>query len=464
MVRLLVLAALLLLALPVVYRAQSSNAAPQSMARVQAGLVAQDSLTTGNTAYWTFYGDAVAQNAPSRYSENSSGLHIGVQAAASGKYAGFYALSPKTSAELFHAVLALPFTDIPGGSYNTGLYVQTSAPVVNYVTCYAEVDPGAYYWVVSYAQGDQNQITSETILWQSAVNSTPLTRDCTIVTNGQNMLKAYIDGVLVVSSNTLSLNMQSPFMAFLEVQTSYSGGMRWGQYDDYYAATSDAVTLQNAPSGDTAEIVDSSNSVLASATVGTGGVALLDIGRLHLPIAGYVQLYDTAHNLVATTDGTAGIWGGDVYQVSGTTTTTTVSTTSTTSTTTTTTSTSSTTTTVTTTTTSSATSTATSPSAPTGLSATAVSSSEIDLSWTAPASDGGSQITGYTIERSMDGGSSWSTIAADTGSGGTAFADTGLTAMTTYTYRVSAINSVGASAPSGTASATTPLVCAVICA
>src|SRR5579872_4215163 len=95
------------------------------------------------------------------------------------------------------------------------------------------------------------------------------------------------------------------------------------------------------------------------------------------------------------------------------------------------------------------------PQPPTGLTATAVSSSQINLSWTAPSNNGGSAITGYKIERSNDTGTTWSTIAANTANTSTTYSDTGLTASTTYMYRVSAINSVGTSPPSSTASATT---------
>src|SRR5437660_1257935 len=99
--------------------------------------------------------------------------------------------------------------------------------------------------------------------------------------------------------------------------------------------------------------------------------------------------------------------------------------------------------------------TATIPSAPTNLSATAVSPSQINLSWTAPTNNGGSAITGYKIERSTDGGTTWSIIVSSTGSTATIYSDTGLASSTTYTYRVSAINVIGTSSPSSTASTTT---------
>ncbi|MDG6999034.1 MAG: fibronectin type III domain-containing protein [Nitrososphaerota archaeon] len=97
----------------------------------------------------------------------------------------------------------------------------------------------------------------------------------------------------------------------------------------------------------------------------------------------------------------------------------------------------------------------TAPSSPTGLTATTVSSDQINLAWTAPSNNGGSSITGYMIQRSTNGGSTWTTIVSNTGSTSTSYSDIGLSASTTYTYRVSAINAVGASPPSNTASATT---------
>src|SRR2546425_547051 len=92
---------------------------------------------------------------------------------------------------------------------------------------------------------------------------------------------------------------------------------------------------------------------------------------------------------------------------------------------------------------------------PTNLTAGVVSSSQINLSWNAPSDTGGSVITGYKIERSTDGGATWGTIVSNTGTTGTTYSNTGLSPSTTYSYRVSAINSAGTSSPSNTASATT---------
>ena len=98
------------------------------------------------------------------------------------------------------------------------------------------------------------------------------------------------------------------------------------------------------------------------------------------------------------------------------------------------------------------------PGSPTGLSATARGSDEINLSWTAPNSSGGSDITGYKIESSSDAGSNWSNLVTDTGNTNTAYQHAGLSPGDTRHYRVSAINSVGTSAPSNTANATTATV------
>ena len=98
---------------------------------------------------------------------------------------------------------------------------------------------------------------------------------------------------------------------------------------------------------------------------------------------------------------------------------------------------------------------ATAPGAPTGLTATASGTTQIDLSWTAPADNGGRVITGYKIEISPNGTDTWTTHLADTTSANTTYAHTGLAASTTRHYRVSAINTIGTSAASNVDDATT---------
>ncbi|MDQ3985704.1 MAG: S8 family serine peptidase [Actinomycetota bacterium] len=92
----------------------------------------------------------------------------------------------------------------------------------------------------------------------------------------------------------------------------------------------------------------------------------------------------------------------------------------------------------------------TAPSAPSGLSATAKSSTQIDLAWSDVAGE-----SGYKVERSPNGNSKWAQIGT-TGQNVTTFSNTGLRASTTYHYRVMATNAYGTSAPSNTASAQTP--------
>jgi beta-lactamase superfamily II metal-dependent hydrolase/chitodextrinase len=90
------------------------------------------------------------------------------------------------------------------------------------------------------------------------------------------------------------------------------------------------------------------------------------------------------------------------------------------------------------------------PTAPGSLVASAVSSSEIDLSWSAASDNVG--VTGYSVYRSPNG-SSFSLAGTSSTPG---FADLGLASSTTYWYRVTARDAAGNESPaSTTASATT---------
>jgi hypothetical protein len=90
------------------------------------------------------------------------------------------------------------------------------------------------------------------------------------------------------------------------------------------------------------------------------------------------------------------------------------------------------------------------PTAPTNLAAAAVSSAQINLSWTNTSTT----QAGVKIERSTDNVTF--TQIAIAGGAAASYSDTGLSGSTTYFYRVRATNVSGDSAYSNTASATTP--------
>jgi hypothetical protein len=90
------------------------------------------------------------------------------------------------------------------------------------------------------------------------------------------------------------------------------------------------------------------------------------------------------------------------------------------------------------------------PGAPTGLTATAVSGTEIDLAWTAASGT----VASYNVYRGAASGGE-STTAVATGVTATAYKDTSLAVGTKYYYEVAAVNSTGAGPDSTEASTTT---------
>jgi hypothetical protein len=92
----------------------------------------------------------------------------------------------------------------------------------------------------------------------------------------------------------------------------------------------------------------------------------------------------------------------------------------------------------------------TAPAAPSGLTATALSPSQISLSWT----DNSPNETGFLIERSTGNTANFVPVAT-VGADITTYTDTGLAPNTRYYYRVYATNAIGTSAPSNTANART---------
>jgi hypothetical protein len=90
------------------------------------------------------------------------------------------------------------------------------------------------------------------------------------------------------------------------------------------------------------------------------------------------------------------------------------------------------------------------PSPPGALVAEASAAGQIDLTWT----DDSSNELGFQIERSLTAGAGFALLAV-TSANVTSYSNTGLTAATSYYYRVKAVNAGGSSAYSAEASATT---------
>ena len=96
------------------------------------------------------------------------------------------------------------------------------------------------------------------------------------------------------------------------------------------------------------------------------------------------------------------------------------------------------------------------PDPPTLLQTDMLGFHRVDLIWGSPISDGGSPLTGYKIEWSTDGGTSWEVLVDDTErtTQNYSFFSSRLTPGATFHFRVRALNADGESAPSNVVSIT----------
>ena len=304
----------------------SPGASPSSTVyRVASGLVYSDSLTTGDLHYWIMNGSAVVVHAPHSFQENASGLILNLLAPSAGGWGGFYGVSPLTPAHLFHAKISLGHARPTSGLLDTAVYVQqqmTQDPRIDAVGCGADIYPNLTHWTISLQAGDQwHEIVPQTVYVDNSQDQ-PTSRDCTIVTDGNTTLTAYIDNQKVFSSNKMDLNMPEPLQYYLEVQTNSltpsTGSNFTGMFSDYYATSSDSVTVLNVKPGYILKIVDAvTGNVLTSSIADGSGQVKMNVGMYHMPINANIQVFD--HNgasLVASTNNEAsGMYGGDVYNV-----------------------------------------------------------------------------------------------------------------------------------------------------
>src|SRR5262249_13796346 len=96
------------------------------------------------------------------------------------------------------------------------------------------------------------------------------------------------------------------------------------------------------------------------------------------------------------------------------------------------------------------------PAAPSNLVAAAVSTSQINVSWT----DNSGDETGFKIDRATDAGFTQNVVSVTVGANVTSFQASGLAPGTTYFFRSRSTNAAGDSANSNTATAATQAVVA----
>jgi len=296
----------------------TSFAASAPITRSSSGLVSSDPLNQQLTmqqleqsSYWTFSGDAISQGAPFNFFENSAGLHIGVQAVSPGTFAGFYAVSPNTNFVMTHALVTAPVSTVPQGIFEAGIYVQTADGNVNYVTCTSSTTSAGTIWELVWATGNTMGATNFVTLWSSGTGL-PLTENCQIITNGNNYLKLFLDGRLVYSSSSLSLQMPSPFQIYLEPETSYSGKELYASFLNYYLTSGEYLTINNLPVKATHVVLVSNGHVIARAMKRSGS-AMIEMGGFTQPVNARIEALSSSGAIVASTSGPVPLFGGDVY-------------------------------------------------------------------------------------------------------------------------------------------------------
>ncbi|MDA4117180.1 MAG: hypothetical protein OK455_02430 [Thaumarchaeota archaeon] len=310
-----------LLTVPSLINGAGSNSEVLSLK--QSGLESYNPQNSTNLqANIEFGGDATSRNASYTVFDDSMYLHIGVRAPANSSWAGYYQVTPSTYAELAHVVLVAPPTTLTS-YFTNGLYIQASNQVQNYVTCVSVTNATGTYWMVIHGYkigNNESNPTEYDNLWHDKSANQALTRDCVLVTNGQNFLQIYLDHALVYQNTLLSLGMNEPFNFFVGVESEYAHQLTYGSNRGFYVTNGDSVNVTGLPSKATiAEIVDNDGNVLAAGPV-KSGTATIDLGGRSFPIAGYIEIFDNDHTMtnastVARTQKEVSIFGGDVFSV-----------------------------------------------------------------------------------------------------------------------------------------------------
>jgi hypothetical protein len=294
----------------------------------KSGLFFSDSLKDDNQTMvqisqesddmWVFAGSALSRGSPVDYYQvQGKGLYVGVEnAGVVDEWAGIFAMTDDDYAMLYHTVITVPDDSISTNqNFNVGMYIQTDVlyGVINYVGCVVNLTPRGPIWAVESGLGNATQVTERNVLWRDVGTNQTTSRDCTIVTNGQNHLAVYFDSELVYSNEELDLKMPRPFNAYLETQVINSDSKVYGLFSDYYSTLNEKIKVVKAPPGGIVQLLGDSDKVLQTATATDNGIAIFNVGQYHYPLSARIVVLDDDRKIVAYTPDPIQIFGGDVY-------------------------------------------------------------------------------------------------------------------------------------------------------
>ncbi len=287
-----------------------------SINQISSGFILSDPLNFGELKdHWTFGGNAESLQAHYYHFTDDDGLHIGVQAPEFGIYTGYNAAVPPSNGTLFHSKITAPTVYIPNGFLQNGLYVQSSVDAPNFVSCAVTTSStGKLSWGISRTYFDSNGVSQYEILW-AGDNPTPSrSSECTIVTNGSNYLRVLLDRIQVYENDKLDLQMNKPFLSYLETQSSYAGEQLYGAYEDFYITSGDTIQVLNLPQYIGQVILtDEFDNLIASANV-IDGTGVIDVGSFHLPITANIHAINNQQRIISTQSPLT-LFGGDIFSV-----------------------------------------------------------------------------------------------------------------------------------------------------
>ena len=162
-------------------------------------------------------------------------------------------------------------------------------------------DPYGIFWQVVQVIGNSTQGEDYRTLWRDESLNQPSTKDCKLITNGDNFLEVHLDNKLVYSNSSLDLQMPPPFNSYLELTTPSADEMRYGQFKDYYETYGKGIKLINLPANGSVQIIGNSNQLISNSSINSKGVVEFDLLQHPFPLVANMRIYDSEGKIYAST-------------------------------------------------------------------------------------------------------------------------------------------------------------------